>query len=349
MSLKWYIAFVGVLLLILYLGGIYASYTKQTRRTEVIKRCARTPELHVLVVCDIGEQKQVAACVAHLFDSASCPSALHVYVLESVASIKAEDFLSSELRRCSELAPTYGYYFASQVHLHRTHQSRALIGVRGISHLLETLDTTLRDNVLIMPSKVWTVEGWDVHARKETGIVTWALKTTPAFSVESWYNGSAPFAGFFAFTEDLSFTVLPMARPAPVESLGVSLRYPLLMPYNDARTVFRRAAELLVGEDAALSYLVFLAGSVRHADSILGTVDSTNRVSSPVELTSLRTVLDRYPDKRVKWLDRVSLTNDLSVCGKSAMGMVTDTLGEVIIKWGSKGAYDTEKEAMQYG
>ena len=349
MSLKWYIASVSVLLVVLYLGGLYSSYSKQTRRSGLIKKCVQAPELHVLVVCDIGEQRQVAACVARLFDSAECPSALHVYILESVASIKAEDFLSTELRRCAELAPTYGHYFSSQIHVHRTHQSRALIGVRGISHLLETLDTTLDDTVLIMPSRVWTLEGWDVHARNESGITTWALKTTPPFSVESWYNGSAPYAGFFAFTEDLSFAVLPMARPARVDALGVSLRHPLRMPYAQASKVFRRAAEMQIGEDAALSYLVFLTGTpVKHSDAVCGTVDSS-RVSSPVELASLRAVLQRYPEKRTEWLDRVSLTNELAVCGKSAMGMVTDTLGEVIIKWGSKGAFDTEREAMEYG
>lgn len=348
--LKWYVACVSVLLLVLYIGGLYASYTKQTRRSTVITRCVLATDLHVLVVCDIGEQRQVAACVARLFDSSTCPSALHVYILESVASIKAEDFLSTELRRCAELSPTYGYFFQSQIHLHRTHQSRALSGIRGISHLLETLDTTLEEgSVMVMPSKVWTVEGWDVHARKESGVSSWALKTTPPFSVESWYNGSAPIAGFFAFTEDLSFTTLPMARPARVDALGISLRHPFVMPYEDARRVFRRAMELDVAEDAAISYLVFLTGlQIKHPDSILGTVASS-RVASPVEVASLRTVLAQFPDKRTVWLDRVSLTDDLVVCGKSAMGLVTDSLGEVVIKWGSKGAFDTEKEAMEYG
>ena len=173
-SLKWYIACVSILLVVLYVGGIYASYTKQSRRTAVIQRCARIPDLHVLMVCDIGEQTQVAACTARLFDSAACPSSLHVYILESVASIKAEDFLSSELRRCAELAPTYGYYYSSQIHLHRTHQSRHLIGVHGISHLLETLETTLEDTVMIVPSKMWSVDGWDEQARKET-VASWAL------------------------------------------------------------------------------------------------------------------------------------------------------------------------------
>jgi hypothetical protein len=301
------------------------------------------------MVCDIGEQKQVAACVARLFDSATCPSSLHVYILESVASIKAEDFLASELRRCAELAPTYGYYYSSQIHLHRTHQSRRLIGVHGISHLLETLETTLEDTIMIVPSKLWTVDGWDEQARKET-VAAWALKTTPAFSVESWYNGTAPVAGFFAFTDDLSFSVVPMARPSHVAALGMSLRHPLVLPYKNARRVFQKAAELDVGEDAALSYLVYRTGiTLQHPDSILGTVDSSPRVPSPVEAASVRKVLEAFPDKRVAWLDRVSLTDDLEVCGKSAMGMVTDTLGEMVIKWGSKGAFDTEKEAMQYG
>ena len=300
------------------------------------------------MVCDIGEQKQVAACVARLFDSARCPSSLHVYILESVASIKAEDFLSTELRRCAELAPTYGYFFSSQIHLHRTHQSRRLIGVQGISHLLETLETTLDDTIMFVPSKMWSIEGWDEYARKET-VATWALKTTPPLSMESWYNGTGAVAGYFAFTEDLSFTVLPMARPSSVDALGISLRHPFAMPYEDARRVFRRAAEVDVGEDAALSYLVFLTGvSMKHPDSVLGTVESC-RVSSPVGATSLRTVLHRFPEKRVAWLDRVSITDELKVCGKSAMGMVTDAIGEVVIKWGSKGAFDTEKEAMEYG
>ena len=357
----------GAVIVCLIVASFIAS-TLRAQRRRALTSCYTRAELHVLVVCDVGEDATVGPTIAHLLDSASCPTRIHVSILESVASIKAPDRLEAALKAASEIGPRFGYYFKDRVQVHRVHQSRNLSGSAALAHLLDSLEGTLDGWVVYMPARAWLTVGWDdrmrddiasAHAFCQTGITThhtapsphfvvsWPLASSTPTTLETWMYPVPLVANFFTIAQDLTFSTLPMARPSTVLSLGISLRHPFAMRGELATRIFKVGAS----EDLALTYAAYQFALLVHGASSLGTLDHTRVVSHATQEKALHAAWDADVKFKATFMARNALWIDdgIRACGRASMGMVTTHLPEILIKWGSPGAYETEKESMQYG
>ena len=354
----------AVILTCIVAASVVTSVLRASRRNKLVG-CIKLPTLHVVAVCDVGDHEVVGAMVAHLLDSATCPTQINVSILESVPSIKAPDRLESAIKIASELGPRYGKHFKENIQLHRVHQSRGLTGASAVTHLLESLKGTLHGWVIYMPPRTWTATGWDVSVRRDIAdadafckhgvleynmtcrefIVTWPLAASPQVTLETWVYPPPLQPQFFTIAEDLTFSTLPMARPATVLSLGVSMRHPFAVRSQIAQNVFKES------EDLALTYLALQHALVVHGASSLGTITHGRVSSYALQERALKSILSEYPAFKKDFFARTALdeTDGIYACGRAAMGMVTTLLPEILIKWGSPGAYETEKESQQYG
>jgi hypothetical protein len=287
--------------------------------------------------------------------------------LEPVTSVKALDIFSPELERACKLASNYSTFFRENVFVHKVHRTRNVTGPLAVRHLLDHLSRTLKksDIVLWMPNVARVVKGWDTHlradfaeVRKRGGhIVVHPLPAMPAAhrDIERFFfSEQIPTASFFAVRDELSFDVLPMSRPGVTPSLGVSLRHPLACTAD----VMRELSFADTDSDLALSMWAYSKQwGVMHGSSALGfrTPYSSvvNRRANLHELIRLCAAIPR--DVVAQWSEYMALRfeedeEDVTVYGRSLMGMSAESsLAEILVKWGSEAAFETEKEALKFG
>lgn len=345
---------------------VRARWQQQSKLANLTLKCADLPVLHVLLEAEFGLVQDSVDCICRLMDNASCPTQLSVHVLEPVTSIKALDILNPELERACKLAPNFSTFFKEQTHVHKVHRTRNITGPSALAFLLEHLSRTVKrqDLVLWIPNTARLSKGWDdglradvAEARKRGGhLVVSPLMPMPAAHRDIdrfFFSESAPTPAFFALREELTFEALPMSRPGVTPAIGVSMRHPVC----GSAEVMSQLASFDTDMDLVLSFATFAAQlSVFHGSKALGFRSHVGSVPNrKLHLQALSEMKEKFDESVFdQWMFHSALgkteTGDLQVFGRALMGMTLESaLPEILVKWGSEAAFETEKEALRYG
>jgi hypothetical protein len=347
-----------------------ASYDRSKRQDALRKNCLQDKILHVLIESELGQHEASAELIARLMDSCACPNRVQVHVLEHVSSIKAHDLLTPALARSSLSQSRYATYFSEQVHILKVHQSRALIGPRAYQHLLSTLEHLAPDDIIVlMPHQPLTlVADWDVTVRmdfsgKDNAIVTYPMLTPTAEDWTSYFTSLPEPAAFFVLNENLDLVARPMARPAMVPAFGISLRHPFAGQRANMELFLSNLVAHNLTEDLAISALAkALQIDVVHSSKLLAKCANQRRFANRrTNLSALHKLVASSPELSEDGenaavqhsLYEMALEfqdDDVLVYGRAYLGIsASSTKQEILIKWGSEEAFETEKEALKYG
>jgi len=375
----WLIASIGILIL-LFAYVAYLNYEKSSRRRAVLNAVVPpdTNILHIIIESEIGNVSQCATTVGQLLDSANVPTRVCVHVLEPVTSIKAYDDMTPSIRRASELGPRYGHYFREQILLTKVHQSRNLVGPQALLHVLDkTLSIKEHDWVVHWPARLRPVKGWDDAVREE-GLLTdmtflmfasvrgGGSTSTPSGAsaseaesfFESWFGSdkAQAKAAFFALDPNLGFRLLPMSRAGITKSIGISFNWPIASQAHLMKTLCQRCAQFGVrDEELALSFLaqgtdIWVSGKLLCLGSVQRRVPNRRH-----QLSALWHVLEAQTpqtdtDNFLYSMALEKTNDDIIVFSRSLLGISAGAgLQEILIKYGSEAAFETEKEALKYG
>ena len=364
-KMLWVVLVVSLLAVVLGAQWARSTLSQRSRLAQLTARCADLSTLHVLTESEFGLVQDAVECVSRLMDNSACPTQLAVHILEPVTSVKAQDIFSPELERACKMASNYSTFFRENVFVHKVHRTRNVTGPSAVRHLLDHLSRTLKksDIVLWMPNVARVVKGWDSHVRadfaemKKRGghIVVHPLPAMPAAhrDIERFFfSEQIPTASFFAVRDELSFEVLPMSRPGVTTALGVSLRHPIACTVD----VMRELSFADTDADLALSLWAYSKQwGVMHGSSALGfRTPYTSVVNRRANLHELFRVCELVSKEVVEqWTAYMALRfgeEDVEVFGRSLMGMSAESsLAEILVKWGSEAAFETEKEALKFG
>lgn len=354
-------------LLLLVANYIRSVWMQKSRLSSLSTQCSDLSFIHVLVETEFGLVQDAVDCVSRLMDNATCPTHLAVHVLEPVTSVKAIDIFSPELERACKMAPNYSTFFREHAFVHKVHRTRNLTGPSAMRHLLDHLSRTLTksDIVLWMPNVARLVKGWDSFVRQDfaetrkrgSHIAVHPLPPMPPShrDIERFFfSEGTPPASFFVLRTDLAFDVASMSRAGVTPALGLSLQHPIACSVD----VMRELSAANTSTDLALSLWAFSKQfGVMHGSHALGFrlpyASVVNRKSNVQELVHFSEEISESIFQQ--WLASMALVptgdgSDLQVFGRSLMGMSAESsLAEILVKWGSEAAFETEKEALRFG
>lgn len=360
----------GILLCVVLLAiyVIKMNMDRKVRINSLTSKCSNVPTLHVLFESRLGQHLEVAEMVAQLMDACDCPSKLQLHVLEPVSSIKAMDLLTPAIQKACSTQPNYATFFTDNVHILKVHQSRKLVGVHGINHLLSTLRETLMPNDYIMyfPAFSKVQKGWDLQVTREfqahadlSTVFTYPLCVESSKDMLHYLKtaSKSSAAQFFKLDPSLEFTVQDMSRSGLAPSIGISLRHPFGGCASSVIPLAQAASQADIHEDLALSYLCRTLGlRIMHGSGLVACRGLKRRSANKrMNMQSLYDVFSKYPDNVDAWLHEMALQiseddEDLQIYGRAYMGMTsTCSKQEILVKWGSEEAFETEKEALKYG
>ena len=361
--MNWILLYVlGSLLLVIAAYLVRTKYLRSSRLQSLTEKCLDQRILHVITETEFGLVHDAVDMISALMDMSSCPTRIAMHVLEPVASVKAEDILTPALEKACVMGPNYGTYFREQILVQKIHRSRQISGLKCIQHVLEhsRLSIGPEDIIVWFPAHLRPAKGWDAGIRADLAqarrgaLLSYPLMPLPASArdVERFFLPEAEaMAGFAKLSTNLDVEALPMSRPANTPAYAVSLRFPLVAP---ASVFSRLCTQPTIREDLALSLHAFASDiQIMHGGSALGfhTMHRLpNRRSNVYELRQMLQTVDS--DKAELWMEQMALEDgdDVTVFGRAYMGMThTPTLSEILVKWGSEAAYETEKEALKYG
>lgn len=336
--------------------------------------CGSLETLTVLVETEFGLVSNAVECVKRLLDNAECPRKLAVHVLEPVQSIKSQDFFLPELETACSNAPNYATFFRESVFLHKVHRVRNLTRLSAMKYILDQLTKTLHDDALIVwvPSNARVAANWDRAVRTDfasrnrrdsTQVVTYPLMQIPSAhkDVERFFfREKTPVCAFAAVHPNLTLVSLPCAREGLSSSLGISLQHIFVAQQAHVRAIiqYHEARGLNSPHDLLLSFSLFKMGiHASHGSTGIAFRDSGLFVPNRRTILSDMHDLSADPDHAIvfdAWLQFVGLgwtsDGDLQVYGRARMGMTLESpLYEILVKWGSEAALNTEREALKYG
>ena len=352
---------VVALILIITILAAKSSWDRSRRKTNLVKQCAQEPVLHVLFESELGHHNDIAQMLAELMDQSECPTRLQVHILEPVSSIKAIDLLHPALVRASEGLPRYATFFKDHVHILKVHQSRKLVGPKAMQHLLSSLGDVLAptDAVMWMPHMSKVEERWDAFVRKDfASIGLKSLLVFPLCASQPSVTSRQSAGHFFAMDDSLRFSTKPMSRSAITPSIGLSFAHPFAGCAQTVRQLVDACVELEVEEDLSISFLATSLGfNFYHGSSALACKDLRRRLTNRrAELASLFRLFAMFDEPSVRdWLETEALSmtvdqDDIVIFGRGYMGMSRESsMQEILVKWGSQEAFETEREALKYG
>ena len=361
---------VAGLVLSLVAGLLFRSMAqRKARLAELPSKCSHLPFLHVVMEAELGLLQDTVSSVARLMDMSSCPTKLQVHILEPVYSVKAPDTLTADLETACSLAKRYSTFFRENVQVHKVHYSRKLHGLQGLAHILQLQRSLVAEDLILwVPPLVHMAEGWDAAVRQDLHEALVKDFTNPVLSyplldlpesqkdIDRFFVSEPPAEGcFFILQNDLLLHATQMARPSLTPALGLSIRHPLLLTMRDAQKVSECGGSQY--SDLALSLCSYnkLGKQPLHGSAGLGFRSARPATSPELQLKLLveeaeqvgREVFDN-------WAKDVGITfsseGELEIFGQAYLGMSSASgLAEVLSKWGSEAAFETEKEALKYG
>ena len=196
-----------------------------------------------------------------------------------------------------------------------------------------------------IPNSFSLVENWDAIGRE---VISDSIIVFPSIFSEKkdlLSFDEPPAEGFFAIDKDLEFRVFKKARKGIAPSLGLSLRHPFVASKLIYDELFDVAAYLGIDQDLALSCLA-QEFTVKSAKQTIG----CRRVDRKCNVVLQKKALQEVMDYAHPCLEKFALDEDFSPHGRALLGMTQNfSLSEILVKWGSEAAFETEKEALLYG
>jgi len=351
-----------VVILVVYI--LKSSSDRKKRLDALLQQCSGLANLHVFFECPLGHHNEAAEMIARLIDACDCPNNVQLHILEHVSSIKAIDLFTPALAKACSTQPRYATYFKDNIRILKVHQSRNLTGVHAILHLLQTLKDSLlpTDSVLWLPMFSTVQQSWDAGVIQEmsqhgdvTTLFSYPLCNEVPKDVTTFFSGDKTQAHFFIVEPHLEFGVVGMARPGVTASIGVSVRHCLGASVSSMLTLMEAACKYQIDDDLALSFLAKSMGlKMLHSAQLIACRDVKRRVPNrKSNLDSLHAAFQLYPDAVQWWLQDSALElsdDDLTLYGRAYLGMTADlSKQEILVKYGSEEAFETEKEALKYG
>ncbi len=356
------------------------SNDRQVRKEKLEKICqVRTKTLHVFFESELGKHQEVSEFLAQLVDNCECPTRVQVHILEPVSSIKSIDLLTPTLIKACGQQPRYATFFDKNVHILKVHQSRNLTGPRACDYLCTKLKLSIPfdDYVLWIPFVTsYTIQkNWDTYVYEnfqsmESMFAQANLQDEPFLLTYPFSNKQEEWnpntllkeeltfkASFFALDDSLQFTIHAVCVNDIVPSIGVSFRHCFGGIVHQFSDFVAKCAQMdNISDDLALSFVA----AVHHYHLYNGSIaivrrEAKRRVTNRrLQLQSLHKVFDLYPEYKDVWLESVALQisedDDLLIYGRAYMGMTKQlSKEEILTKWGSEEAFETEKEALKYG
>ena len=349
---------------------MYSGYTTYEKKNRKQKALTVKPSnvINIIIESEIGNVSQTALTVAKLLDQADSPLNVRVHILEPVTSIKAYDDMTPSIQRESRIQTRYGHWFQEQILLTKVHQSRGLKGPSAINHILDkTISIDTHDWVLYWPSRLHPLRGWDSILKDHfpllnpLAMVSFAVPKPESIAssdaqnyIESWFGADNKLkAGFFTLDANLNFKILPMHREGITKSIGLSMNWPILAQSLAFNSFTLKCIQYGV-YDEELS-LTFLAGSELFiSGKLICTGKPVRKVANRRhQITILKNVLSQHPEEQDAFLESMALTesdDDFIVFARGLLGVTHNySLQEILIKYGSEAAFETEKEALKYG
>lgn len=361
----WASWLLGILILFIVGQVVRTSWIQKNKLSELNAKCADLSVLHILLETEFGLVQDSVDCVTKLIDNATCPTQLAVHVLEPVMSIKSIDIFGPELEKSCKLAPNYSTYFKENIFIHKVHRTRNLSGYSAMKYLLEHLQKTLRkqDIIVWIPSSTRMTLNWDTGIRndfaelkKRNGqLLAYPLLPIPSShrDIERFFlPEQKPIPCFFALRDDFIFEALPMSRPGVTPAVGISFRHPLASTVD----VLKNITDLEIDTDLALTLGIFSLGyTAFHGSSALGFRFPHNFVTNKqIQLNQIFRLQETIEKEILhEWFNKMAIQiqeENLILYGRAYMGMTLDSsLQEILVKYGSEAAFETEKEALKYG
>lgn len=364
-----YFAFGFIVFLLILLYSAYTSYEKKNRKQKALT-VKPSNVINIIIESEIGNVSQTALTVAKLLDQADSPLHVRVHVIEPVTSIKAYDDMTPSIQRESQIQTRYGHWFQEQILLTKVHQSRGLKGPTAINHILDkTISIDTHDWVLYWPSRLHPLRGWDTILKEHFPLlnplsflsfaVPKAEKTTTSSDaqnyIESWFGTDTKLkAGFFSIDANLNLKISSMHREGITKSIGISMNWPILAQSLALNSFALKCIQYGVFDEELA--LTFLAGSELFISGKLICTGKTIRkvANRRHQITILKNVLSQHSEEEQDaFLENMALSesdDDFIVFARGLLGVTHNySLQEILIKYGSEAAFETEKEALKYG
>jgi len=367
--------------LIILIYSAYTNYEKKNRKSQVLKsdKITTSGVINIIIESEIGNVNQTALTVAKLLDQADMPTSVRVHILEPVTSIKAYDDMTPLIHKESLMQPRYGHWFQEQIMLTKVHQSRGLKGPSAIHHILDkTVSIDTHDWVLYWPSRLQPIKSWDAILRDHFAILNplsflcfSTAKTTEQHQaklkadaqnyVESWFGGGPDTkikAGFFTLDSNLNFKVAAMHREGITKSIGISMNWPILAHALAFNSFTLKCIQYnIFDEELSLSLLssttasdIFVSGKLICSGQALRRVPNRRH-----QISALLHVLSQHTEEEQElFLNKMAMSktddDDFIIFARALLGVTSNySLQEILIKYGSEAAFETEKEALKYG
>jgi len=249
----------------------------------------------------------------------------------------------------------------------------------ALFHVLERTQS-IGDNDWVMhwPSRLRPVRGWDTVLRAETlqpqidpfSFLVFAsvpargpTSSSEAESFfESWFGDKAQTrAAFYALDPNLNYKLCPLIRSGTTRSLGISFSWPIFSQAQAMKDFCARCVRNQVrDEELALTYVA--GPNVWNSGKIICTGQAVRKVPNRKHqiavlwkvLEAEADVADSETDAAGLFLESMALEktpdHDLVVFSRALLGITAGSaLQEILIKYGSEAAFETEKEALKYG
>lgn len=315
--------------------------------------CQGATPLHVLVDGGADDIQKALDCVCSLFDTAKCPYNLHVHILVALQTPLQQTAWDVDMPGQCASMPTYNTFFESNVHLHKYNVRKREPLPEMIAHTLDQLHSIDADACVVwMPSLAKVKRHWDDAVRSEgpsaTEVLVYPLLplSNDTTLVNLGLTVSPKRVGFFTVDPSLVFDVKAMVNPMRAQSLGASLRHPLVA-HKSVLQRLEHAAE----DDLAFSLFIFSLGlSTVHGGHCIGETHLKSAPSREKNKKSLQSALGAVDESVAQaWQEFIAVDATGVVYARSILGMTPNiTTEEKASKWGSEAKYETMKNAVLF-
>jgi hypothetical protein len=204
-------------------------------------------------------------------------------------------------------------------------------------------------------------KGWDVNVLRElvqhadvSTLLTYPFCNETSQDLHSYFTKRDPVAQFFTITQTLELDVQPMCRPGVTPSIGISIRHGLAGSVSSMLALMETACQNSFQDDLPLSFLASSVGlRVFHGSQLIACRAKRRVPNRRSNLEGLRAAFQLYPSAVLEWLHETALDegdDDILLYGRAMLGMSANHgKQEILVKYGSEEAFETEKEALKYG